>query len=67
MPSNTKPVGEQSKGEAEETSKSNPERGRQSDKSDPHRMPPDSIPNPLPGIDPQQTPGIDHPPAEWDQ
>jgi len=28
------------------------------------RYPPDSIPNPLPGVDPQQTPGVDHPPAE---
>lgn len=23
------------------------------------RWPPDSIPNPMPGVDPQQTPGID--------
>lgn len=26
--------------------------------------PPDSIPDPMPGVDPQQTPGIDHLPAE---
>ncbi len=26
--------------------------------------PPDSIRNPMPGVDPQQTPGTDHPPAE---
>ena len=26
--------------------------------------PPDFIPSPLPGVDPEQTPGIDHPPAE---
>lgn len=30
------------------------------------RLPPDSIPDLMPGVDPQQTPGIDHPPAEWD-
>lgn len=28
--------------------------------------PPDSIPDILPGVDPQQTPGIDRPPAEND-
>lgn len=30
------------------------------------RVPPDSIPDPMPGVDPQQSPGVDHPPAEWD-
>jgi hypothetical protein len=29
--------------------------------------PPDSIPDPMPGVDPQQTPGIDRSPAEWRQ
>ncbi len=32
----------------------------------PSRRPPDSIPDLMPGVDPQQTPGIDRPPAEWD-
>jgi hypothetical protein len=31
--------------------------GRKPDKNG--RWPPDSLPNPLPGLDPQQTPGID--------
>ncbi|WP_397473425.1 hypothetical protein [Pusillimonas sp.] len=44
----------------------NPEQNEGSDESPRRRMPPDSIPNPLPGVDPQQTPGIDHLPAEWD-
>lgn len=30
----------------------------------PKPYPPDSIPNPMPGVDPQQTPGIDRLPAE---
>jgi hypothetical protein len=30
----------------------------------PGTYPPDSIPNPMPGVDPQQTPGIDGVPAE---
>jgi len=37
-----------------------------SDEAQPGRLPPDSIPDLMPGVDPQQTPGIDHPPAEWD-
>lgn len=28
------------------------------------RQSPENFPNPLPGVDPQQTPGSDHPPAE---
>lgn len=39
---------------------------RDSDKRE-KSNPPDSIPDPLPGVDPQQTPGTDHPPAESDQ
>ncbi len=30
-----------------------------SGKDDKGHWPPDSIPNPMPGVDPQQTPGID--------
>jgi len=30
-----------------------------SGKDEKGRWPPDSIPNPMPGVDPQQTPGID--------
>ncbi|MFJ3460329.1 hypothetical protein [Achromobacter spanius] len=33
-----------------------PEKG----KDEKGHWPPDSIPNPMPGVDPQQTPGIDH-------
>ncbi|QVQ29631.1 hypothetical protein HLG70_06790 [Achromobacter deleyi] len=29
------------------------------DKDEKGRWPPDSLPNPMPGLDPQQTPGID--------
>ncbi len=29
------------------------------DKDEKGHWPPDSIPNPMPGVDPQQTPGID--------
>ncbi|KRC79225.1 hypothetical protein D3C87_534870 [compost metagenome] len=29
------------------------------EKDEKGRWPPDSIPNPMPGVDPQQTPGID--------
>lgn len=36
------------------------------DEARPRRLPPDSIPDLMPGVDPQQTPGVDHPPAEWD-
>ena len=32
----------------------------------PSRRPPDSIPDLMPGVDPQQTPGIDRTPAEGD-
>lgn len=46
---------------------SEPERGPGTNQSRRKPMPPDSIPNLLPGVDPQQTPGIDHLPAEWDQ
>lgn len=31
----------------------------ESGKDEKGRWPPDSIPNPMPGVDPQQTPGID--------
>ncbi|MFW7340082.1 hypothetical protein V0R37_00870 [Pollutimonas sp. H1-120] len=34
------------------------------DPARPAPYPPDSIPNPMPGVDPQQTPGIDGLPAE---
>lgn len=34
------------------------------DPTRPAPYPPDSIPNPMPGVDPQQTPGIDGLPAE---
>ncbi len=30
----------------------------------PRPYPPDSIPDPMPGVDPEQTPGIDRLPAE---
>jgi len=34
------------------------------DEPTPAKVPPDAIPDLMPGVDPQQTPGIDHPPAE---
>jgi hypothetical protein len=44
-----------------------PDTGKDTGRTFPHkRSPPDSIPNPMPGVDPQQTPGIDHWPAERD-
>lgn len=39
---------------AEQPEPDPPETGK-----DQKRWPPDSIPNPMPGVDPQQTPGID--------
>ncbi|MDX3893166.1 hypothetical protein [Pusillimonas sp.] len=36
------------------------------DEARPRRVPPDAIPDLMPGVDPQQTPGVDHPPAESD-
>lgn len=32
---------------------------REGENTDGKNWPPDSIPNPMPGVDPQQTPGID--------
>lgn len=45
-----------------------PERQPDSDSRRSHRKyyPPDSIPNPMPGVDPQQTPGIDRFPENED-
>jgi len=34
------------------------------DEARPKRVPPDAIPELMPGVDPQQTPGVDRPPAE---
>jgi len=47
-----KPVPDQSP--AEQPQPDPPDKGK-----DQKRWPPDSIPNPMPGVDPQQTPGID--------
>lgn len=50
----------------DKTSPAAPEREHGGDEAGRKRNPPDSIPDPMPGVDPQQTPGVDHPPAEWD-
>lgn len=53
----TKPFPEQHPAEIPPAAPNKDDSDRKDDKG--KNWPPDSIPNPMPGVDPQQTPGID--------
>ena len=57
---------QQNGGSKPDQAREQPDRKEQPGDTRPGRVidPPDFIPSPLPGVDPEQTPGIDHPPAE---